>query len=179
MAHYTCLKPIRGGRRSRGSRRILGEIRSCLWAFPFVKESLTFSVSLPPRTSHRTSEKADFIIMLQNFNLLLWGNRETWQHGHWPSCALKGESVLPTERSLPGKKNKTQPRWFKCCLNHLLLGITLSPNECAHDKAGRAESSGCWLLYLLQSVRLKEYFNLMDFKQHYSKIDKRHTVLYE
>lgn len=147
---------------------------------PLWRSPLCFRFCFLPHASHRTSEKADFINMHQNFNLLLWGNRETSQHVPWLSYALKGESVLPTERSLPGKKKENpQQRWFKCCLNHLLLGAPFSRNECAHDKAGRAERGGCWLLYLLQSVRLKEYFNLMDFKQHYSKINKRHTVLYE
>jgi len=42
--------------------------------------------------------------MHQSFNLLLWGNRATSQHAHWLSCAMKGESIPPTERSLPGKK---------------------------------------------------------------------------
>lgn len=42
--------------------------------------------------------------MHQNFNLLLWGNGEASQHAHWLSYAMKGESIHPTERSLPGKK---------------------------------------------------------------------------
>lgn len=81
MTNWNCLKPV-------GEKiyilnvlertehlEELSSSEAVVLACLFVKDSLTFSVLLPPpHTAHCISKKADFINMHQNFNLLLWGN---------------------------------------------------------------------------------------------------------